>query len=164
MTPLITLAEFIQQNIEPRKRARAWVACPGFDVMYVRLTQRWVAGEFLEPVLDLASMTAASPGAGAFTKLVKQLRAEHPKMHLYVEETHERFGAYLVKLGFEELDPSIHGHSYLWRAAIYVQEYPCSCEGHKGTCWIVRHPACVPPVSYGTRQEALDALRELGGK
>lgn len=114
-----TLDQFIQQSMARGINFpnNAWVRQVGFVGLYVRLTKRTVDMELMSPVLDIANVTARTPGKGTFTKLIKRLRTEYPHLHICVEQTHVRFGDYLVrKLGFVPLNSDIHGHSYFLEA------------------------------------------------
>lgn len=44
----------------------------------------------------------------------------------------------------------------------FIEEYPCTSCGHDtNMCYIVRHPKQSPSISYPTREEAEQALKEL---
>jgi hypothetical protein len=42
----------------------------------------------------------------------------------------------------------------------HIFRYPCSCH-ESGVCWIVRHPSQMPPISYDTEEDAINALDKL---
>jgi len=113
-----TLWVFIEQYLARGSKwpNNSWVTCHGFAHLYVRITSRVIGDEKLAPVLDLANMEAREPGKGAFGNMFRRLRAEHPHLHIYVEQTHERFGAHLFRLGFLKLDPYVYGDSYIYKA------------------------------------------------
>jgi len=68
------------------------------------LTGRCFSTGFVEPVLDLANLTARKPGRGTFTSLIEHFRKDYPKVTLYVENVLEpRFQRKLVRLGFTEV-------------------------------------------------------------
>ena len=84
---------------------RAHVKHPGFRELYVRRTRRFLGGQLCSPVLDLASMEAKTPGKGAFTKLIRDLRAQHPELYLFVEcVLNPRLIGKLQELGFTRCD------------------------------------------------------------
>lgn len=112
MTELPTLDEFIAEAY-PRLAAhriasRSHVREPGFEKLYVRMTKHAVHGELQWPVLDLADITVEPSlrGKGHFTRLLRTLKTNHPRLHLYVENTFEpRFAAHLARIGFITIDP-----------------------------------------------------------
>lgn len=122
---LPTLKVFIEQGIAQGKinfPRNSHVSAYGFASMYVRMTKRWIEGDLFEPVLDLAAIEARHPGQGSFTKLIPKLRQEYPALNIFVEQTHERFGAHLLKMGFSKLDPQVHGESYFLVSANFERQ------------------------------------------
>ena len=116
MEDVMTLEEFIQSARLRRFSSNAWVTAEGFSDLYVRFGQRYIGGELVSNVLDLANMTAAVPGDGAFTRLLKTLNDEHPELTLYVENVlTPRFGDRLVRLGFQRVGTG-YPSSYVLRA------------------------------------------------
>lgn len=78
---LPTLDEFIANKGAIRN---SYVTEPGFSGLYVRYSRRQLEGA-LRQTLDIASITAVEPDAGAFTRLFRKLRREHPELTLFVE-------------------------------------------------------------------------------
>jgi hypothetical protein len=103
----MTLDEFLETKLN----ASAWpnnayVKEPKFTYLYVRRSRRYIGDRCYEPVLDIARVEARKPGKGAFTALVKRLRAKHPELPLFVEcVLNKRFRAKLEALGFKRLNP-----------------------------------------------------------
>lgn len=91
--PLKTLDEFLKTSF-----GNAYVREAGFSSLYVRHASRYLEGRRI-PVLDIANVTAAKPGKGAFTALVARLLVQG--VSLYVENVHNaRFAKKLLVLGF----------------------------------------------------------------
>jgi hypothetical protein len=116
-----SLNRFIKRAQRRTFPANAYVLEPGWNHLYVRYGPRAALGRIYSPVLDLANLEveAASRGKGIFTRLITRLREEHPELHLFVENTHERFGRYLLKLGFVDVTDTSYQHvqrSYLLEA------------------------------------------------
>ena len=112
----MTLEEFIKMGKQRRFLSNEWVTAEGFSGLYVRFGQRYIDGERVKDVLDLSNMTAEVPGNGAFTRLLKFLREEHPELTLYVENVMTaRFGDRLMRMGFTQEGDS-HPFSYVMRA------------------------------------------------
>jgi len=100
---LPTLATFLAGSSR-----NAYIHHRGWDSLYVRRTQR-----FGFPTIDLANITAAKPGNGAFTKLVKHLRTEYPQLGIFVEcVLNKRFEEKLKRMGFDCPHPSDMGASF----------------------------------------------------
>lgn len=102
----MTLEEFIADampQIDRRISSRAHVREPGFDVLYVRVTQRYVE-ELITPVLDIATVQVCEEqrGQGIFTRLLARIRRTHPWLHFYVENAEPRLAQYLLRLGFRQ--------------------------------------------------------------
>ena len=94
-----TLDEFIKKALVSWPH-NAWVREPGFSNLYVRISKRNIRGKTIQ-VLDLASIDAECPGAGAFTNLFLRLRKDYPDLPLFVEcVLNPRFAEKLLKLGF----------------------------------------------------------------
>lgn len=101
-----TLDKFLKRaNRDRRFPTNAYVEEPGWDHMYVRSGPRIALGRKFEPVLDLANIQVREGlrGQGIFTRLVERLRREYPELHLFVENTHFRFGRKLLELGFVDV-------------------------------------------------------------
>lgn len=96
--PLPTLNAFLELDASVLPK-NAYVRCPGFVELYVRRGPRFVAGEWVQGVLDIARVTARHPGEGAFTKLSQELLERG--IPLYVESVlNKRFIRKLEELGF----------------------------------------------------------------
>lgn len=97
-----TLEEFIRdRKLGSLWPVRSYVKHPGFSSLYVRLTKRFLGGNLVEPVLDIASLEAKKPGRGAFTELHNWLRKEFPELWIYIEIVHnERFREKLLRMGY----------------------------------------------------------------
>lgn len=74
-------------------------------------------------MLDLANIEVQADkcGQGIFTNLINRLRKTYPDLHIFVENTHARFGRHLLKMGFVVTDemPGAEGTffgSYLLKA------------------------------------------------
>lgn len=94
----MTLAAFMASGLR-----NAWVSEPGFSALYVRKAHGLLRGSLVD-TLDLASMEASRPGAGALTRLVERLRADYPARVLFVESVlNERLPRKLLALGFERV-------------------------------------------------------------
>jgi hypothetical protein len=79
----------------------AYVDFPGFDALYVRVTSRYIRGEWYDAV-DLANLNATKPGNGAFTALFEHLKQHYPNLGIYVENVQiKRFAQGLLRLGFQ---------------------------------------------------------------
>lgn len=106
-----TLNEFLNRTdgLGKERRyvsSRAWVREAGFESLYVRRACHRVGGEMRETI-DLASLTAETPGRGAFAALVAKLRRDRPALTIYVESVMtDRFSKGLVRMGFLEAGPS----------------------------------------------------------
>jgi GNAT superfamily N-acetyltransferase len=100
-----TLDQFIQRAKKKRFPTNAYVDEPGWDHLYVRYGPRIELGRRLEPTLDMANIQVLEDrrGQGIFTRLVTRLRHEHPDLHLFVENTHYRFGRHLEAMGFVDV-------------------------------------------------------------
>jgi len=82
-------------------KGHEYVRFPGFKSLYVRYVTRYIAGEFIHPVIDLANLEAKSPGKGAFGELHSHLRLNYPECWLYVENVlNPRFAKKLLKMGY----------------------------------------------------------------
>lgn len=108
-TPIST---WIKQNLETSKQfprnADVWE--PGFDVLYVRLGNRWI-GEW-EHCLQVARIQAKRPGRGCFKALVRRLQTEFPQLPIYVENVLSlRFRRGLLRMGFVEVPGQSNSHS-----------------------------------------------------
>jgi hypothetical protein len=98
---LPTLDQFIQRHEKKPAgfHSNEYVRKAGFEALYVRLGPRWIERVKYPCVFDIASVTARRPGAGAFTRLVEELRARG--FSIYVESVlNDRFAAMLPRLGF----------------------------------------------------------------
>lgn len=99
------LDEFIKLARRPGNARNEYVLFPGFKFLYVRYVTRYIKGEFVHPVLDLANMEAMKKGKGAFTELVAHIRATHPECWIYVEcVLNDRLGGKLLRMGFTRQD------------------------------------------------------------
>lgn len=98
---LPTLESFIQENEECVKYpGNAYVSAIGFSELYIRIGPRYLNGTRYEKVIDIARITSTIPGAGAFTKLVKQL--QDYDFVIYVEcVQNPKFVNKLIKMKFE---------------------------------------------------------------
>jgi hypothetical protein len=108
----MNLDEFIAVASKKSYASNAYVDEPGFSALYVRLTKRYINDNFINTI-DLANIAAENPGDGAFTRLVKRLKKQHPALTIYVESVlNPRFERKLLSMGFAEV-PSYYGcHSY----------------------------------------------------
>lgn len=98
--PLPTLREFLDEPYGVHGD-RAFVSHPGWGMLYVRRTRRFLDNTWVFPVLDLARIEAVHPNQGTFTRLLKYLRRMYPHYTIYVESVQtERFIERLLKLGF----------------------------------------------------------------
>ena len=98
-----TLDSFLENTIISGKCGNAYVTEQGWESLYIRVTQRYINGCIVKPVIDLAKIEASEPGGGAFTKLVKKLRVKYPEAWIYVESVlNKRFEGKLVNLGFKQ--------------------------------------------------------------
>lgn len=100
-TTLPTLDEFLLRASKNQFARSSWVIEPGFSELYVRIDRR----RFQETdwsivdVLNIANVTAESPGQGAFTRLAGRLLREG--RILFVENVlNPRFARKLAALGF----------------------------------------------------------------
>lgn len=85
---------------------RLHVKRPGFNTLYVRITERQLLGRSWKPVLDLSSADATKPGKGAFKKLLAHLKEKYPTLPLYAENVlNPRLAEGLRKRGFIDLGP-----------------------------------------------------------
>lgn len=106
----MTLDEFIRSRIDGTVWPRnAYVEETGFSALYVRVTERLIEGQVRKPVLDLAALSAESPGKGTFTTLVARVRKDWPTLGLFVECVQtRRFGEKLITLGFRLVSPQCY--------------------------------------------------------
>lgn len=106
------LREFVDKRCQAGTRHAALVAEPGWTCMHVRGGAWRVGQEVYRPSLVFASLELDVDlrGQGVFTRLVNELRADYPRLTLGVEDTHDRFGAYLLRNGWVRVD---FGHTYL---------------------------------------------------
>lgn len=106
-----TLNELLECYRATGRPVNAYVREPGFDKLglYVRVGwRRCLEGRGVK-TLDLANLTATSPGTGVFTCLVERLHAEG--YVVYVEcVTTARFAARLQRMGFQDAAPYQEGH------------------------------------------------------
>jgi len=117
MSSLPTLDEFLERSEKRAFPSNSYVKEPGWESLYVRYGPRFVLEDLQSPVLTLANITVEKQmrGKGVFTTLVERLRREHPNLHLLVENTHSRFGSYLLKIGFVLMSEEI-SKSYFLKA------------------------------------------------
>jgi hypothetical protein len=97
---LPTIDEFLAADDRP---SNIYVDHPGFDDLYIRKSRIFVRiegreGCWCHPVIQVANVTASSPGSGAFTSLVDFLLERD--LAIYVENAHPRFGQKLLRMGF----------------------------------------------------------------
>lgn len=79
----------------------AYVDFPGFDALYVRVSSRYIRGEWHDAI-DLANLNATKPGSGAFTTLFEHLKQRYPNLGIYVENVQtKRFAEGLLRFGFQ---------------------------------------------------------------
>ena len=99
---MLTLAQFIQLAPTGSILTNQYVRHPNFKSLYVRYNnRRYINGEFVFNVLDIANIQARKPGKGAFTKLIIHLRNTYPLLVLYVESIQNpRFADRLERMGF----------------------------------------------------------------
>ena len=99
---MLTLDEFIQAAPAGKILKNQYVKHPDFSGIYVRYNeQRYINGEMVSNVLDIANITARKPGKGAFSKLIVDLRQKHPLLVFYVEcILNPRFADKLERMGF----------------------------------------------------------------
>jgi len=118
MSDLPTLDEFLLQARHRQFPSNSYVYEPGWHHLYLRYGPRIALGRRFEPTLDLANIEveAARCGQGIFTDLVQRLRTTYPDLHIFVENTHNRFGRHLLKMGFVETSGEFF-KSYLLEAA-----------------------------------------------
>jgi len=104
-----TLDEFIEEALSADARiVRSHVREPGFELLYVRLTERSLEEKLIFPVLDVADIEAEDPGGGAFSRLVERLFARG--LSLYVESVgNPRFAQKLLRMGFKHRPGSPKG-------------------------------------------------------
>lgn len=81
-----------------------FVSLDGFKEAYVRKGPSYIDGERYSNVLTFARIDAVSPGAGAFSALIKNLRETRPELTIYVECVQtKQFENGLLKRGFKRL-------------------------------------------------------------
>lgn len=98
--PLPTLDQFIAERAQklrgfPRS---SYVRERGIQQLYVRLGPRYIYGQKLPVVLDIANVvvTARQRGKGRFTALLLRLRRDYSDIPLYLESVlNPRLAAYL---------------------------------------------------------------------
>jgi hypothetical protein len=101
---LPTLDEFIAS-----KHPNSYVEEPGFKSLYVRNTQRCLAGNFYQDVLDIANVTVRVQKQGTFTNLIKRLQQQYSTKVLFVENVMVPPLAFsLPRLGFVFEKPYSH--------------------------------------------------------
>jgi len=106
------LDEFIKEA-QNHWNFRVYLTEPGFKHLYVRYTKRYLLGAMREPVFDIALIEARRKGKGTFTKFFNKLRAEHPELHIFVENVfNPRFEKKLESLGFQRVNPDEIGPSF----------------------------------------------------
>lgn len=77
---------------------------PGFDVLYVRRSRRWLNNQFYD-TFDIANVSTSVPGTGTFTRFLERLRAA-TTLPIFVENVfNNRFAAWLCCHGFEYIYP-----------------------------------------------------------
>ena len=95
----MTLIQFIENDKGIRNM---WVREKGFSSLYVRLCRRYIHGNVVSNVLDIASVEASKPGNGAFTKLIERIRKRYPYLTIYIENVlNPRFAVKIMHLGFQ---------------------------------------------------------------
>lgn len=104
---VMKLDKFIADSmpqIERQIASRQHVSEPGFNVLYVRITQRYFDGARAWPVLDIATVEVCEDqrGQGIFTRLLSRVRRTYPQLHLYVENAEPRLARRLLQLGFRQ--------------------------------------------------------------
>lgn len=114
----MTLDDLILEGKTSRHGLNRYVTFPGFKSLYVRYTSRYIDGQFVSPVLDLANAEASKPGNGAFTALIKHLRTNYPELWLYAESVlSERVAKKLERMGFIPLQNTNHMG---WPSCLYM--------------------------------------------
>jgi hypothetical protein len=99
-----TLDEFVNKKLSSWDTSwpkNSYVTEQGFKSLYIRVTDRYIAGK-KRKTIDLANLTATTPGSGAFTKLVEKLKKQYPQLTIFVENVlSRRFAVKLILMGFE---------------------------------------------------------------
>lgn len=104
---MMNLDEFIREA-KGHRMTRGYLTEPGFLVLYVRHTLRWVNGHYYHPILDLASIEVEEKGKGTFTRLIERIRRDYPRLPIYVENVLTfRFDRKLESLGFVNVGPGV---------------------------------------------------------
>ncbi len=94
------LDDFIKNGEFTAHTRSAWVDTLNFAECYVRVGLRDIAGA-LRKTINLANISARTPGQKAFTNLVHYLRDNYLDCYIYVENVQtERFGDHLLRVGF----------------------------------------------------------------
>jgi len=84
---------------------RAYVDFDGFDSLYVRNGWYLVDGEIIQKTIQIASVTASTPGNGAFKNLVAYLQENFTGIPIIVECVNvEKFETGLLKMGFKQFN------------------------------------------------------------
>lgn len=117
---LPTLDEFIVDHTQKLRGfpRNGYVRERGIRQLYVRIGPRYINGERLPCVLDLANIEVAARqrGQGRFTRLIQRLRRDYPDLPLYAESVLQpRLPRKLKELGFEEVGASVDPPCYILR-------------------------------------------------
>jgi hypothetical protein len=100
----MTLDQFIQQAQNGSRIKNSHVFEPDFSYLYVRYGRRCINSKICFPVLNIGTIEAYYPGAGAFTRLIKRLRNTYPELYIYVENVlNPHFVKKLIALGFTQV-------------------------------------------------------------
>jgi hypothetical protein len=87
----------------------------GFRHLYVRKGPMYIDDKLVPNVLQLASLEAAHPGKGAFTKLVEKIEKELDAQAIFVENVFVGyFAEKLERLGFVRIDINVSGYPYCY--------------------------------------------------
>lgn len=100
---LPTLEEFLSDWATKKWPKNSYVTSPGFRTLYVRVSSRRIPDLGLVSMVDLANAEAEVPGAGAFTRLIAQLRRDYPQLGIFAESVlNPRLERKLLGMGFTQ--------------------------------------------------------------
>lgn len=98
----------------------AWVEQAGFKCLYLRWGRFYIKHQMVPDVFQIATIEAMIPGAGAFTRLVEELKKL--KCVLYVENANPEFSVALRKYGWKLA--SSDGLSACWYFDSHLEKSP----------------------------------------